>query len=140
MQTTNYLAEYDKLIKFYQDNPPDKAKEYCERHHIVMRALGGTNDKSNIVLLPVIQHIKAHVFLALGYENVDIFKHAKALNALTKIVNGKSVQIQRISSADLTDEQIAIIAEARKQAAQAKKNQFLIYEIATGKKKRWPNG
>ena len=58
----NYFLVYQKLIA--------KAKErvcpngYVERHHILPRALGGTNDSSNLVALTAKEHFLAHVILA----------------------------------------------------------------------------
>jgi len=58
----NYFLVYQKLIA--------KAKErvcpegYVERHHILPRALGGTDDSSNLVALTAKEHFVAHVLLA----------------------------------------------------------------------------
>jgi hypothetical protein len=58
----NYFLAYQRLIA--------KAKErvcpngYVERHHILPRALGGTDDSSNLVALTAREHFVAHVLLA----------------------------------------------------------------------------
>ena len=38
-------------------------KEYCERHHVVPRSLGGTNDPVNLVRLTYREHFLAHWLL-----------------------------------------------------------------------------
>jgi hypothetical protein len=61
----NYALTYSRLIA--------KAKEracvngYVERHHILPRALGGTDDSSNIVALTAREHFLAHFLLAKMY-------------------------------------------------------------------------
>ena len=58
----NYFLAYQQLIA--------KAKarvcpeNYVERHHILPRALGGTDDSSNLVALTAKEHFVAHVLLA----------------------------------------------------------------------------
>ena len=58
----NYFLAYQQLIA--------KAKArvcpegYVERHHILPRALGGTDDSSNLVALTAKEHFVAHVLLA----------------------------------------------------------------------------
>ena len=58
----NHFLAYQRLIA--------KAKErvcpngYVERHHILPRALGGTDDSSNLVALTAREHFVAHVLLA----------------------------------------------------------------------------
>ena len=37
---------------------------YTERHHIVPRSLGGSDDKSNLILLTAEDHVHAHLMLA----------------------------------------------------------------------------
>lgn len=58
----NYFLAYQRLIA--------KAKArvcpegYVERHHILPRALGGSDDSSNLVALTAKEHFVAHVLLA----------------------------------------------------------------------------
>lgn len=59
----NYVRIYEAFI---QDR---RAKEsaitgYSERHHIVPRSLGGSNDKSNLIRLTPEDHFFAHLLLA----------------------------------------------------------------------------
>lgn len=60
----NYQKHYDALI--------ERAKSrtltgYVERHHIVPKCLGGTNDVENIVVLTAEEHFVAHQLLVKLY-------------------------------------------------------------------------
>jgi len=59
----NYQAIYNKLILQAQERClfPEV---YRERHHIVPRCMGGTDDKSNLVELTGEEHFVAHQLLA----------------------------------------------------------------------------
>lgn len=57
----NYQRIHNQLISFYQENPPEG---YSERHHIIPRCLGGTNEKTNLVRLPARVHFTIHLLLA----------------------------------------------------------------------------
>jgi hypothetical protein len=57
----NHLKVYESLVKKFLNNPPSG---YSEKHHIVPRCLGGSNEKNNIVRLPARYHFVAHILLA----------------------------------------------------------------------------
>lgn len=44
-------------------------KGYCERHHIVPKCLGGTNEKDNLIDLFAKEHFEAHRLLVLEHPN-----------------------------------------------------------------------
>jgi hypothetical protein len=64
----DYKKHYDNLIS-------SRNKRICiegvyyEKHHIIMRSMGGTNDKENIVLLTAREHFIAHYLLWKIYKN-----------------------------------------------------------------------
>jgi len=58
-----------------------------ERHHIIPKSLGGTNDKSNIVVLTPREHCLAHMLLAKMYTGEARGKMCYALIALVKLRN-----------------------------------------------------
>jgi hypothetical protein len=66
----NYKKHYDKLI--------DKAKNrilkgYVEKHHIIPKCMGGSNEKYNIVPLTPEEHFLAHILLTKIYpENLKL--------------------------------------------------------------------
>jgi hypothetical protein len=58
----NYKIIYDRLINFRKNNVP--TTKYTETHHIVMKSLGGTDKKDNLVILTGREHYIAHLLLA----------------------------------------------------------------------------
>ena len=57
---------FDRYIKFINSRPTrlKKTKDlYTERHHIIPRSLGGSNDKDNLILLTGREHFIAHLIL-----------------------------------------------------------------------------
>lgn len=64
-KTYNQLI--DKCIQMESEGYPDDM--YTEVHHILPKCMGGTNDKSNLVRMPVRYHIVAHLLLSKIYIN-----------------------------------------------------------------------
>ncbi len=62
----NYQAHYDRLIFRARHR---RVKGYKERHHVVPRCMGGTDDKRNIVVLTPEEHFVAHQLLVKIYFN-----------------------------------------------------------------------
>lgn len=62
----DYLAHYHRLIDRARDRVTNG---YVERHHILPRCLGGTDDKSNIVELTPEEHYVAHQLLVKIHPN-----------------------------------------------------------------------
>lgn len=58
----NYQLHYDRLIQRARDRQLAKGV-YSERHHIVPKCLGGSNDTSNLVRLTAEEHFVAHLLL-----------------------------------------------------------------------------
>jgi len=58
----DYKRIYDDLIAYRQRNIIHSC--YIEKHHIIPRSLGGTDDASNIVALSGREHYVAHLLLA----------------------------------------------------------------------------
>ena len=70
-----YYTRYGKIVNHYLQNPPISG----EIHHIVPKCLGGSNDKSNLVLLPVKAHFIVHHLLCKIYPDNRKLKHAFAM-------------------------------------------------------------
>ena len=62
-----YLGHYDRLIQRAQSRSLDG---YKEKHHIVPRCMGGSNDPSNLVDLTAEEHFVAHQLLVKIYPNI----------------------------------------------------------------------
>lgn len=76
----NYIKIYQSLIIKRQKNIIDNG----EKHHIVPRCLGGTNDKNNIVRLTIREHFIAHLLLSKMYpkDSIEWIKMNLALNMM----------------------------------------------------------
>ena len=64
----NYVNLYRKAIDFYLTQRIEEGV-YTEKHHIVPRHKGGTNDSSNMVVVTYRQHVLLHLLLWKAYEN-----------------------------------------------------------------------
>jgi len=82
MQKINQ-KRYEKLIEYYKNN---MKSGYCEKHHIVPKCLGGTDEPQNLVLLPAKAHYIAHLLLCRIYPGNRKILHAFAAMAL---ISGK---------------------------------------------------
>ena len=73
MNINKYQKWYDQLI----DRARNRTIEgYVERHHIVPKSLGGTDEKSNLVKLTAREHLIAHMLLPRFVENKKPMWHA----------------------------------------------------------------
>ena len=83
---------------------------YTEKHHIVPKCLGGSNDKSNIVKLTAREHFLCHWLLYRAYPN-----NRKLAIAFDRMVKGGSkVQPRYVPSS-------RVVAEAREASSNARK-------------------
>lgn len=68
----NYKKAYLELVMSRQLLKRRKVKgDYHEKHHILPKCLGGTNDKENLVLLTFREHYIAHLLLTKCYEDIN---------------------------------------------------------------------
>ncbi len=73
-------------------------KDYVERHHIIPRSLGGTNERSNIVRLTAREHFIAHLLLVRMLAHPHRRKMQFALMFLMGRGRGKGRQLYIPSS------------------------------------------
>lgn len=61
---------YDEFIQNILDNRGrfNCGDEYCERHHMLPKCMGGTDDKNNLIDLFAKEHFEVHRLLAM--ENI----------------------------------------------------------------------
>jgi hypothetical protein len=89
----NYAVIYASLIaKAGNRVQPDG---YVERHHVMPKALGGSDDKLNIVCLTAKEHFVAHMLLAkihggLMWQAIMVMKGGK-----NRYINGRLFEIAR---------------------------------------------
>ena len=69
----DYNTHYNLLIERAKTR---QLSGYVERHHIVPKCMGGTDDKSNLVELTPEEHYVAHQLLVKMYPEVDSLVYA----------------------------------------------------------------
>lgn len=79
--------------------------EYCERHHIIPKCLGGTDDLNNLIDLYAREHFIAHKLLAL--ENPDNDKLTYAWWAMSNWINPKTQKREIITAEEYEEAKIA---------------------------------
>jgi hypothetical protein len=84
----NYQKIYNDLVAKRKQFPYTDG--YSERHHILPRCLGGSNDKDNLVRLSAKEHYMAHLLLCKIYENdkPKFYKMIKAFVMMSASPNG----------------------------------------------------
>lgn len=87
----NYIRLYNAIVinaKFRE-----KPNVYCEKHHIIPKCLGGSNDKTNLVILTAREHYIVHYLLYKIFpENNKIFF---ALSAMNMIKRWNNISVER---------------------------------------------
>lgn len=68
----DYKKVYDALMEKRRSNPVPN-DEYGERHHIVPRSEGGSDDSDNLVRLTAREHYIAHLLLAKIYNDFKMY-------------------------------------------------------------------
>lgn len=75
----NYEKIYNKLVQKARVRGLDKSQHegYFEIHHIIPRCLGGSNDRSNLVMFTGREHFVAHMLLWKAFpENTSLMRAA----------------------------------------------------------------
>ena len=86
------FKSYNELIEFAKSQNREKGKGiYFETHHIIPLSMGGTNDKNNLILLTLYEHIQAHYLLAIENEKINKKFYIANIQAAWIIINGKSI-------------------------------------------------
>jgi hypothetical protein len=63
----NYQSIHDQIIE--RARKRERPDGYCERHHIVMRSMGGSDEQANLVWLTGREHYLVHWLLFKIYRN-----------------------------------------------------------------------
>lgn len=123
-----YMNMYYKLLKNKEPTTLKCEKGY-EKHHLIPRCFGGSNDKTNLVKLTTYEHILAHYYLALGTDNIHMFH---AFNYMLGRQFEKITDIEKIKLEELQYwAHVREISKARMFSDEAKKT------ISTKAKQRW---
>jgi hypothetical protein len=110
----DYIMFVENKYKKWYDNIIDAAKKreisgYTEKHHIIPKSLGGSNDSANLVALTAREHYVCHWLLTKFVE--ETYYQMKMKNAL-----GRFVQQSRLQERNLTSRQFE---RARKAVSEA---------------------
>ena len=99
---TKYRNIYIRLIIRCQNMTQEELSGYNERHHILPKCMGGSNKKSNIVLMPVRYHVIAHMVLSKAYPDNQNLKiavfcmfsvgHEKRFSELNKMFSSREIK------------------------------------------------
>lgn len=92
----NYSKLYNQIIAKAKSQDRTKGSTYFEKHHILPKCIGGSNDKSNLVLLTAKEHFICHKLLAEIYPDEPKLKYA--LWAMSSMVSGKVNRGYKVSS------------------------------------------
>lgn len=128
-EKSKYQRWYDELIlsRGLRDTPI----AYTEVHHILPRALGGSDDDFNLVRLTYREHFVAHWLLTKFLLKKDLRKMQFALFAMTMCANGTRIvagwQYAVARRALITEEMVAR-AEAKARAEHIDRNHAYVME------------
>lgn len=103
-----YTRWYDSIIEYRRCN---LAVGYTERHHVMPKSLGGSNDPQNIVRLTAREHFVCHrllVKMTIGLGDA----HRRMVFALHRMMHGTNADMYRPSSRDY-----AVMSELNAEAA-----------------------
>lgn len=79
---------YEKIYKQIVERAKNRVLDcYTERHHIIPRCMGGSDEKENLVRLTAREHYICHWLLYLIYPNDKKIKHAFWMMCNTKSNN-----------------------------------------------------
>ena len=90
--------DYEKIHNQLIDRAKNRILEgYKERHHIIPKCMGGTDDKDNLIDLTAREHFIIHKLLYMIYPNNNKLFYAYRMMAIQPI-NGKTERAYIISS------------------------------------------
>ena len=88
---------------------------YYEKHHIIPKSIGGTNDISNLVYLTAREHFIAHWLLFKIYETSSNIKHARSITQafyyMSNLSNYKKLNTSSIAYSEAREAYIQCIKD-----------------------------
>lgn len=118
---------YKELIDFARSEYRYKGNgTYYELHHIIPRCCGGTNAKSNLVLLTLYEHLQAHWLMYLENIGIDDVFARKMLDSCLVIIHPKSYikkdKLTAVKDLLANDEAIMFYEDIKKKKTELYKN------------------
>lgn len=124
-----YLHIYNNIIDRAKSR--GKIDAYTEKHHILPRSLGGTNDLNNLVHLTGREHFIAHRLLVKITKGDDQNKMVFALNSM---MNRYNKTMKRYTPNSKVYEYLRIkLSEAHKRIGRTEEHKAAISKAHTGK-------
>ena len=102
----NYKRQYDLLISSRKDRVKSPSV-YYEKHHILMKCKGGTDDEDNLVFLTAKEHFLAHRLLW------QIYRDYQSAYAFTLM----AMKTENQKRKNICAREYAVIKEARREAS-----------------------
>jgi len=125
----DYQKHYDKLMRRAVSR---KLDGYKERHHVIPRCMGGTDDKQNIVCLTPEEHYVAHQLLVMLHPG-----NVKLLWAAVAMTNGTQNQKRSNRLYGWLRRELAANQSERMQGFKhSEETKKRMGELQTGKKRR----
>ena len=138
----NYEKIYNQII---ERGRVRKLEGYIERHHIIPKCLGGTNDSENIVKLTAKEHFICHKLLTEIYPNETVLHYAVRMMANMKDMYGRTYNVGACEYQRLK-ENIVVSEETRKKSSESKQgipksaaHRKKLSESAIGRVGYWKN-
>lgn len=99
MEKCRFMTRYSKLISYYKATV---VEGYVEKHHIIPKCQGGTDDFDNLVALPPRVHYLAHYFLWKAYPQDNRLSHAFSMMSVNnkhqhRVMNAKLYELSKIA-------------------------------------------
>lgn len=138
----NYQRIYNQIVERAQNR---KLDGYKERHHVIPKCLGGSNDKSNLVDLTAKEHFLCHKLLCEIHPNNHKLLYALWLMAIGKQKNKKydaykvtSREYERVKILFVKQSKLKTITDKHKeQVAKANSKKILQYDLQGNFIKEW---
>lgn len=132
--TMNYQGIYDSLVKKAQNRT--NTEGYTEKHHIIPRTLGGSDDASNIVVFTGREHFIAHLLLAKIHGG-SMWHAAHMMSNMKRYTNRKyeKVREEHAKQVSLKHSGKVVSEETRKKISENKERSAKISQTLKGRPK-----
>jgi hypothetical protein len=132
--TMNYQGIYNLLVKKAQNRM--NTAGYTEKHHIIPRTLGGSDDASNIVVFTGREHFIAHLLLAKIYGG-SMWHAAHMMSNMKRYTNRKyeKVREEHAKQVSLKHSGKVVSEETRKKISENKERSAKISQTLKGRPK-----
>ena len=130
----NYQSIYNSLVKKAQNRM--NIEGYTEKHHIIPRTLGGSDDASNIVVFTGREHFIAHLLLAKIHGG-SMWHAAHMMSNMKRYTNRKyeKVREEHAKQVSLQHSGKVVSKETRKKISENKERSAKISQSLKGRPK-----